>query len=120
MSYCPTWAERSGVMKSLLSCCVLLLVACVALPVVPAYAEDDAVIYATGFENPPFTAGLPLVGQDGWVGVPRLSPNAAVISTDLPFTGSQSVRVAGADLAHQDSINKVTKGYYDAIGSYRK
>src|SRR5437660_11272549 len=104
MSYCPTWAERSGVMKSLLSCCVLLLVACVALPVVPAYAEDDEVIYATGFENPPFMVG-PLVGQDGWVGVPPLSPKAAVISTSLPFTGRQSVQVRGAKLVHQNFIN---------------
>ncbi len=44
-------------------------------------------IYATGFENPPFAPGSFLVGQDGWVGVPPLSPNAAVISTDLAFSG---------------------------------
>jgi hypothetical protein len=83
--------------------------------------------YATGFENPPFAAGSPLVGQDGWTGVagiippppPNLSPNAAVISTDLYYVGLQSVRVKGADLVHQDFINTLTKGYYDAIGSYR-
>ena len=77
-------------------------------------------IYATGFENPPFIAGTPLVGQDGWVGSPPLSPNAAVIATDLFFVGLQSVRVRGQDLVHQDFINTLTGGYYDAIGSYRK
>jgi hypothetical protein len=42
-------------------------------------------IYATGFENPPFATG-PLLGQDGWGrAVPILSPDAAVVSTDLFF-----------------------------------
>jgi hypothetical protein len=87
-------------------------------------------IYATGFENPPFAAGSILVGQDGWAGVtsiPKtsclvncLSPNAAVIATDLYFSGLQSVRVKGADLQHQGFINTRTGGYYDAIGSYRR
>jgi hypothetical protein len=94
----------------------------------PALAGNcpSGTIYATGFENPPFTAGPPftaatrLVGQDGWVGVPPLSPSAAVISTDLYFSGLQSVRVLGQDLVHQDFINTLTGGYYDAIGSYRK
>ena len=83
--------------------------------------------YATGFENPPFILGPllapppappPFLGQDGWVGAPPLSPNAAVI---VVFSGNQSVQVRGADLVTQkDDINKVTNGYYDAIGSYRK
>jgi hypothetical protein len=77
-------------------------------------------IYATGFENPPFILGNALVGQDGWAGAPPLSPNAAVISNDLVFSGQQAVRVRGADLEHQDFINEATHGYYDAIGSYRK
>jgi hypothetical protein len=89
-----------------------------ALAINPAFAAD---IYdANGFESPPFAEGSPLVGQDGWVGVPILSPNAALISTDLPFTGLQSVQVRGVNLEHQDFINEVTEGYYDAIGSYRR
>jgi hypothetical protein len=82
----------------------------------PAAAQS---IYATRFENPPFIAGVPLVGQDGWVAPPVLSPNAAVISTAGPRQGKQSVRVWGGDLDHQDFINAATGGYYDAIGSYR-
>lgn len=77
-------------------------------------------IYATGFENPPFILGNALMGQDGWVGASALSPNAAVISNDLVFSGEQVVRVRGADLVHEDFINEVTNGYYDAIGSYRR
>src|SRR5262249_28819766 len=71
-------------------------------------------------ENPPLAAGSLLVGQDGWTGAPPLSPNAAVISTDLYFSGQQSVRVRGADLVPQPFINTATNGYYDAIGSYRR
>lgn len=84
----------------------------------PAFSAD--IYNANGFENPPFNVGDLLVGDDGWVGAAPLNPQAAVISKDLPFVGSQSVRVAGADLVRQDSIKKVTKGYYDAIGSYRR
>jgi hypothetical protein len=86
-----------------------------------AYADT---IYSTGFENPPFVVGIPLVGQDGWSvgGTPDgpLSPNAAVISKAKPRQGKQSVLVLGDDLVHQDFINFITGGYYDAIGSYRK
>jgi hypothetical protein len=87
---------------------------------VVAAPAPAGVIYATSFENPPFVAGSPLVGQDGWVGVPILSPNAAVISTSLPRTGLQSVQVAGANLEHQDVIHMISGGYYDAVGSYRR
>src|ERR1041384_361541 len=62
------------------------------------------IVYRAGFEPPTFTAGLPLAGQDGWiVGLTPegpLSPNAAIISTDLPRQGRQSVQVFGADLVH--------------------
>ena len=82
-----------------------------------------APIYQTGFEPTTFAVG-PLVGQDGWTvgGTPEgpLSPDAAVISTNRPRQGRQSVLVTGANLVHQDFINSVTGGYYDAIGSYRK
>ena len=49
-----------------------------------------------------------------------LSPAAASVSTDLPYVGLQAIKVGGADLVHQDFINEVTHGYYDAIGSYRR
>jgi hypothetical protein len=82
------------------------------------------IVYRAGFEPPTFTAGLPLAGQDGWiVGLTPegpLSPNAAIISTDLPRQGRQSVQVFGADLVHQDFIDLVSGSYYDAIGSYRR
>ncbi len=79
-------------------------------------------IYATGFEAPDLVAGSPLAGQDGWVAgagpVPLfLSDNAAIITAAKK--GGQTVRVDGADLVHQDIINGLTGGYYDAIGSYR-
>jgi hypothetical protein len=56
----------------------------------PAAAE---ILYQTGFEPPTFTPGL-LVGQDGWF--PGQSPNAATVSTELPRTGVQSVRIDGS------------------------
>jgi hypothetical protein len=77
-------------------------------------------IYRTGFEAPAFVAGLPLVGQDGWTAPPPFSPDAAVITTDKPRQGKQTVHVLGADLVHQDFINAATGGYYDALGSYRR
>ena len=89
-----------------------------------ANTAQAAPIYQTGFENPPFVANLTLPSQDGWVvgGTPEglLSPTAAVISTNRPRQGQQSVLVSGANLIHQDFVNSVTGGYYDAIGSYRK
>lgn len=78
-------------------------------------------IYSTGFEKPAFTAGLPLVGQDGWIAPPPLSPNAALIVAGKKQSKSgQTVRVEGANLEPQESINDDTDGYYDAIGSYRR
>jgi hypothetical protein len=80
-------------------------------------AQDD--IYETGFERPTFVAGSPLVGTDGWTAPPVLSPDAAVIVAGHSRNGKQSVQVLGADLVHQDFLNQLTNGYYDAIGSYR-
>jgi hypothetical protein len=82
-----------------------------------SYAGE--VIYETKFESPAFVAGQ-LVGQDDWAAPPPLSPDAALISTDRPRQGRQSVQVFGGNLVHQDSIYQATGGYYDAIGSYRK
>ena len=78
------------------------------------------ILYKTGFEVPAFAASQPLVGQAGWTAPPPLSPDAAMISAEKPRQGRQSVLVPGADLVHQDFINELTQGYYDAIGSYRK
>ena len=85
-----------------------------------AYNGNGQSIYSTGFEDPPFVAGQPLAGQDGWVAPPPLSPDAAVVTTDKPRLGKQTVHVLGEDLVHQDFINEATSGYYDAIGSYRR
>lgn len=87
---------------------------------VPVKSAPAADVYdANGFESSSFTEG-PLVGQDNWEGVPPLSPNAAKISTDSVFSGGQGVIVRGVKLEHQDFINEITSGYYDAIGSYRR
>lgn len=79
------------------------------------------IIYSTGFEKPTFATGSPLVGQDGWIAPPPLSPNAATIAAAKKQNrGGQFVRVEGAGLVPQNFINEATGGYYDAIGSYRR
>lgn len=85
-----------------------------------SHHASGQIIYATGFEPPTYLANTPLAGQDGWIAPPPLSPNAAVVTTDKPRQGKQTVHVLGADLDHQDFINAATGGYYDAIGSYRR
>jgi hypothetical protein len=58
-----------------------------------------ATIYATGFEDPPFHAGQPLIGQDGWQGLGPSSPGGrAIISTEKPSEGLQAFRILGGDL----------------------
>jgi hypothetical protein len=85
-----------------------------------ASAAPAQVVYSTGFENPPFANHSLLVGQDGWTAPPPFSPDAAVVATGIHADGHQALRVRGRDLVHQDFINEVTGGYYDAIGSYRR
>lgn len=113
---------------------IVAIVILIGLASVAPSSYAGTILYKTGFEDPPFVADSPLVGQDDWKGVSSiplppslppclvdcLSPNAAVITTDKPRQGKQSVRVSGADLVHQDFINLITDGYYDAIGSYRQ
>ena len=53
----------------------------------PAFSAD--IYNANSFEN--FMVGPPLVNRDGWVGVPVLSPGAAVVSTDLAGIPEQVV-----------------------------
>jgi hypothetical protein len=95
--------------------CAISLVALLGI----TQAVTAQTIYRTGFEPTTFEADLPLVGQDDWIAPPPFSPNAAMVTTDKPRIGRQTVHVLGADLEHQDFINEVTGGYYDAIGSYR-
>ena len=86
----------------------------------PLQSASAQIIYSTGFETPALLAGFPLAGQDGWVAPPPFSPNAAVVTAaEKRNRKGQRVRVEGADLEHQDFIEDVSGGYYDAIGSYR-
>ena len=78
-------------------------------------------IYSTAFEpNEGYLADNALAGQDSWIAPPPFSPNAAVVTSDKPTQGKQSVHVLGADLVPQDFINELTDGYYECIGSYRR
>jgi hypothetical protein len=95
---------------------VLIGLGLLAIAARPAVGQP---IYATGFEAPTFAVGT-LVGQDGWIAPPPLSPNAATVTSDKPRQGKQTVHVLGGDLEHQDFIGELTGGYYDAIGSYRR
>jgi hypothetical protein len=85
-----------------------------------ATTASAQVVYSTGFENPPFANQSQLVGQDSWIAPPPFSPDAAEAATGIHAGGHQAVRVRGRDLVHQDFINELTGGYYDAIGSYRR
>lgn len=108
--------QRSQLGRALFVAIAVLIGLAIMTP--RSYAGE--VIYETNFESQTFVAGRPLVGQDGWTAPPPLSPDAALISTDRPRQGRQSVQVFGGDLVHEGSIHGVTHGYYDAIGSYRK
>jgi hypothetical protein len=85
-------------------------------------AFGGTIYTSNSFEVPTFTAGLPLVPQDGWAEpAPFLNPNAAIITHDQPFEGKQAVRVRGADLVPDSTnISFLTSGYYAAEGIYRK
>lgn len=97
----------------------LCLIPLLALLVLLSSATAQPV-FKTGFEPGLYLEDTSLVGQDGWIAPPPLSPNAAVVTRDKPRIGRQTVHVLGADLVHQDFINELTAGYYDAIGSYRR
>jgi hypothetical protein len=84
------------------------------------HPASGQVIYSADFEPGAFLNNTTLDGQDGWVVPPPFSPDAAVVTSDKPKQGKQTVRVMGADLDHQDFINEATGGYYDALGSYRR
>lgn len=84
-----------------------------ALVLASSQAAKAQEVYITPFEDPPFLADTPLIGQDGWVALSN--QQAALISTDRPRQGAQSVSVAGADLNPLAS-----PGFYGAVGSFRR
>jgi hypothetical protein len=67
-------------------------------------------LYATGFEPPKFVLG-PLVGQDGWFAFEGLSRDAAIVSTQLPRNGAQSVKIEGSQLELSPSLG-IYGGFY--------
>jgi PEP-CTERM motif len=99
----------------------LLFVVVGSVVVGSASAASAQVIYATGFENPPFAANSQLVGQDGWVGAagpPSIANNnpLATITNSTAKTGAQSVQVRGSDLTGDVTVTAP----YGAVGSYRQ
>lgn len=75
---------------------------CIVLTFALAWCTSDnrsaAVdIYSTGFENPPFSAGSTLQGQDGWASgnPPFLNPSSATITDAAAFSGAQSLQIPG-------------------------
>ena len=74
-------------------------------------------LYTTGFERPTFVPGL-LQGQDGWFA--GLGADAATVSTELPRTGTQSVKIDGSKVEeffgfHFGSYARPL--FYDPLGS---
>ena len=67
-----------------------LLIAFVLAVAIPA--THAGTIYATGFENPPFTLGN-LVGQDGWQ---EFGTTSVDVQTSVVYAGSQAVWVDGS------------------------
>jgi hypothetical protein len=106
--------------RRLLACTGSLCVSSVVVLLAAAQLASAQLVYGTGFEPDVYLEDTPLAGQDGWIAPPPLSPSAAVVTSDKPRQGKQTVHVLGADLEHQDFINEATGGYYDAIGSYRR
>src|SRR5271155_733916 len=60
------------------------------------------VLYATSFENPPFTVG-PIAGQDGWA---EFGGSASSVESAFAFTGTQAVEVVPANANGQDGPYK--------------
>ena len=70
----------------------LALFALISVP-----AAHAGVVYATGFENPPFTIG-DLVGQDGWS---AFGSTIITVENSFVYAGSQAVFVNGPGSASQ-------------------
>ena len=60
--------------------------------VIAAPAARAGTIYATGFENPPFTLGS-LIGQDGWS---EFGSTTVLVENSVVFAGQQAVSVDGS------------------------
>jgi PEP-CTERM motif len=87
-----------------------------AVPSITTPQSAAGVLYQTGFEPPTFVPGL-LDGQDGWFAA--FGSSAATVSTDLPETGTQSVRIQGSSLETFEgfSIGSYARALnYDPIG----
>lgn len=80
-----------------------------------APSASPSTIYSTGFESPIFTVGNALVGQDGWTGVPFLSPGAAMVGNSVVRSGLQALQVRGADMGNAPEVDPLA-----AVGSFRK
>ena len=83
-----------------------LSIAVIYLPGVAAATP----LYTTGFERPTFVPGS-LVGQDGWHAFEDRSVDAATVSTELPRSGDQSVRIEGPRLEQSPSLG-IYGGFY--------
>jgi hypothetical protein len=55
-------------------------------------------LHQTGFEPPDFVADAPLAGQGGFVAFDGVNEGAALVSTELPNSGAQSVRIDGSSM----------------------
>jgi len=76
---------RSSLLVTGLSSVIFLTTCIVVSP-----QAEAAVLYQTGFENPPFTLGT-VAGQDGWN---TFGPAAgSFVENTFPFAGSQAVEV---------------------------
>jgi len=82
---------------------------------VTSLAQASPILFATGFEPPTFAPGL-LQGQGGWYVFDSISVKAATISTELPRSGVQSLRLDGAQLEPFPPFGSV--GFYEQNLNY--
>jgi hypothetical protein len=71
---------------------VLIPTVALAMVVIAVPAWADTVLYSTSFENPPFTAGQAVAGQNGWS---AFGPGAEEVENFFADTGTQAVFVDG-------------------------
>lgn len=57
-------------------------------------------LFHTGFENHDYAAGLPVAGQDGWVGIESADAAEVVSGKVFASSGRQAIRCWGGDLDH--------------------
>jgi hypothetical protein len=56
------------------------------------------ILYQTGFEPPAFVADAPLAGQGGFSAFGGINVGSAIVSTEFPRSGTQSVRIDGSSM----------------------